>query len=188
MNNDFLAEEVRSRLKKSRAEHTFGVRDTAVELAEKYGFDKNKAETAALLHDIAKYVDDETMLEFAHRNGITDPVLLDKPNLMHGMIGAEIAEKEFGITDREILSAIECHTFGKENMSMLDKIIYLSDIAEPGRTYFDGIKEIRDLMKNNINEAMLAALKSSIRFIISSDKPLMIDTVRAYNSILKTIN
>jgi predicted HD superfamily hydrolase involved in NAD metabolism len=52
--------------------------------------------------------------------------------LIHGPLGAVIAKKDYGINDEEILKAIRIHTTGDTNMSLLDKIIFLSDFIEPG--------------------------------------------------------
>ena len=46
---------IEEHLKPSRLEHTLRVTKLAKEMAEKFGADVNKAEIAALLHDMAKY-------------------------------------------------------------------------------------------------------------------------------------
>ena len=46
-----------------------------------------------------------------------------------------LSRKEVGITDSEILQAITYHTSGHENMTMLDKVIYVADYIEPGRKF-----------------------------------------------------
>lgn len=47
--------------------------------------------------------------------------------LLHGPVGAYIAQSEFGITDEELLNAIRFHTTGRANMSRLEKL-FLSQI------------------------------------------------------------
>lgn len=58
-------------LKPARYEHTLGVAKTARHLAERYGYDKDAAELAGLLHDCAKYMDDDTK---SHSAGNTRPL------------------------------------------------------------------------------------------------------------------
>ncbi len=52
---------IKPRMPEKRFIHTVGVMETAINLAQKYGEDVKKAETAAILHDIAKYADIEWM-------------------------------------------------------------------------------------------------------------------------------
>ena len=46
---------VKSQLTDHRYQHTLGVMETAIELANRYGADPNKAELAAIFHDYAKF-------------------------------------------------------------------------------------------------------------------------------------
>ena len=55
--------------------------------------------------------------------------------LWHGPVGAIIARNEFGIEDEDILNAIRFHTTGRAGMSTLEKLIYVSDMIEPGRNF-----------------------------------------------------
>ena len=57
------------------------------------------------------------------------------PEILHGPVGAWIAEHEFNITDEDILNAIRFHTTGRAGMSKLEKIIYIADMIEPNRTF-----------------------------------------------------
>ena len=52
---------LKNNLKPSRYGHTLGVVNTAIKLAEIYGEDKNKAEIAALCHDVAKNMSNEEL-------------------------------------------------------------------------------------------------------------------------------
>ena len=47
--------------------------------------------------------------------------------LLHGPVGAYIAQSEFAITDEELLNAIRFHTTGRAGMSRLEKS-FLSQI------------------------------------------------------------
>ena len=47
-----IKEYIDNNFSEKRRTHTYGVRDTAVHLAKKYGLDPAKAEVAALLHDM----------------------------------------------------------------------------------------------------------------------------------------
>ena len=54
-----IREYLKSNLKESRYNHTLGVCETSVKLAELNGISIEKAEIAALAHDVAKILDKE---------------------------------------------------------------------------------------------------------------------------------
>ena len=49
------------------------------------------------------------------------------PALVHAKLGAYFAEKEYGVTNKGVLSAITWHTTGRPEMTMLEKIIYIAE-------------------------------------------------------------
>ena len=53
--------------------------------------------------------------------------------LLHGPVGAYIAESEFGITNEDMLNAIRFHTTGRAGMSKFEKILFVADMIEPNR-------------------------------------------------------
>ena len=64
-------------------------------------------------------------------NGITvSPAEEGEPVPSARKLGAYLAAKKYHIRDRGILSAITCHTTGKPQMSLLDKILYIADYIE----------------------------------------------------------
>ena len=64
-------------LKESRKQHTFGVVETAKQLAAAYNQDVSKAETAALFHDIAKPLSAEESDEEVRKFNIGQELLID---------------------------------------------------------------------------------------------------------------
>ena len=129
---DKIKDYVKENLKVGRYNHTLGVVNTAVELAKVFGEDQKKAEIAALCHDVAKNMDLEQLRKIIDEENIT--LSIDEENtkeIWHSIAGPIIAKNIFKINDEEILSAMRWHTTGKENMSNLDKIVYLADLIEP---------------------------------------------------------
>ena len=55
MNREEALELVKAQITDHRYQHTLGVMETAIELAERYGADEKKAELAAIFHDYAKF-------------------------------------------------------------------------------------------------------------------------------------
>ena len=165
----------------ARYSHSIRVMETSILLAEKYGADIEKARTAAILHDCAKFEDGVNLLKLASEFDIMlDRVMENNLELLHGPIGAKIAELEYKVTDIEVLDAIRFHTTGREDMTILDKIIYISDYIEPNRN-FDGLEQVRKLAFTNIDSSILLAMENTIRFLLEKNKLIHLDTIKARN-------
>ncbi len=168
-----------------RLAHSYGTAEEAASLARHYGVDASLAYVAGLLHDVAKGRCEFGLQKMADQYQIeADCIEMKNPELLHGKIGAVMVETELGIDDEEVLSAIRWHTTGRAGMSMLEKIVYIADLIEPGRC-FEGIDDIRCLAYQNINKAMLSALTQVMRFIADKGFALHPNSVMAYQDILK---
>ncbi len=182
-----------NKLSEYRYTHVLNVADTAVKLALIYGEDIVKAYIAGILHDCAKYMkSSEEYLDFAIKNNIyLSETERMKPNeLGHSKIGAYIAEKEYAVSDIDILNAISYHTSGRCNMSMLEKIIFISDYTEPGRNFVSepSLKKIRMTMLYDIDRAVLYELESVYNYFKSSGKedelePLALEAMEFYKKM-----
>lgn len=175
---------LRSMLSQHRYKHSIGVQETAAKLARKYNVDVNKASIAGLVHDCAKGLTNKEMLKMAEEYGIEiNDVHRTQPELLHGAVGAFIAQNDFGIKDEDVLHAVTYHTTGCENMSMLDKIIYIADYIEPGRN-FPGVANLRNETYKDIDKGILMALDNTIKFIVERRQLIDIHTIKARNYIL----
>ena len=81
--------------------------------------------------------------------------------------GAVVAEKEYGITDPNVLAAIRCHTTGKVGMLPLDMIVFLSDKIEPSRRSYPALEEVRRLAPESLPAAMSHSLRSTLDYVKS---------------------
>lgn len=169
------------RLTPKRLRHSLGVEKMAGQLAKEYGEDPQKAEIAGLLHDYAKYIPDEQMLEYAKKFGIAlCPAYEEKPNLMHGPVGAKLVEQELGICDPQILRAIALHTTGAWGMNKLEEILYLADLLEESRD-FEGVSQLRKVLKQKgPEETMICALERELEFLQSRGCTIHPNTQGAY--------
>ncbi|MGB9678688.1 MAG: bis(5'-nucleosyl)-tetraphosphatase (symmetrical) YqeK [Thermoanaerobacteraceae bacterium] len=180
----FLKNKLKEFISENRFIHSVGVMNTAVELADLYGADPVKAQVAGLLHDCAKGYSEEQLLDLAQKYDIyLDEILINSPFLLHGPVGAKMLKEYFAIDDQEIARAIAIHTTGDINMSILDKIIFLSDYIEPGRD-FEGVKELRELAYKDLDLAVLKALDNTINYVIKKGMLLYDKTVDSRNDIL----
>ncbi len=156
-----------------RFAHSIGVRDTAVRLAKKYGADEKKAELAGLLHDCAKNIPKEEMVSMCEKLGvILDEETKTQLSLVHADLGAKLCQTEFGIDDPEVIDAIKFHTLGRPNMTLLEKIVFLSDAIEPTRVQHVGLNELRELAEIDLDRAVCYSANLTIDFVRSKGCPL----------------
>lgn len=182
--NKILTSKIKESLSPHRFNHTVGVAQSAVQLAALYGANTQKAETSALLHDIARELDSENMIKICKQNGITmDEIELYVPDLLHGKVGALIAKETYGITDQEILDAVRYHTTGRKKMTTMDKIIFVADMIEPGRQ-FPGVDLLREKALKDLNQSVIAGLNSTIRFVLEKGMIIHPISIEARNYLL----
>lgn len=156
-------------LKKKRLMHTVGVRYTAQAMAMCFDEDMEKAGYAGMLHDCAKYLSDNEMLEACRRYKISiTEAEKKKPSLLHAKVGQVFAREVYGITDDSILSAIRWHTTGKPAMSTLEKIIYIADYIEPNRRPLPQMEQIRNMAFTDLNKTMYMILASTLSYLEES--------------------
>ena len=171
-----------------RFNHTLGVMGEAERLAPKFGVDVKKARVTALLHDCAKNLDavsGEDFFVLSQRYGVQlDDCAKNEHALVHAFLGAAVAYKDYGIEDNEILEAIYYHTTARANMTPLEKLIYIADMTEPGRT-LEQAKEIRRLVEIDIDEALIYAIGCSIKHVIRKGTLIHPDSVHALNYLIE---
>lgn len=177
-----------STLKPGRYYHTLGVADTAVLLACCHGYSSEeelrRAETAGLLHDCAKYFTEQEQISLCEKEGIEiSPVERKNPALLHGKLGAFLAETRYGIQDKEILSAIRYHTTGRPDMSVLEKIIYVADYMEPNR-HMDctpySLREVRKTCFQDLDRGVFMIMENTLHYLSQNDTVIDEMTARAY--------
>jgi len=152
----------RSRLSKARYEHTLRVADTAEDLALAHDLDPDRARLAALLHDAARETGPEEFLKLADRWHLqVGDLERQSPKLLHGPVAAELARRELGIDDGEVLGAIRAHTTGRPGMGPLALVLYVADKIEPARDY-PSVGRLRRLAREDLHGAAEEALRRAI--------------------------
>ncbi|MBR5506844.1 MAG: bis(5'-nucleosyl)-tetraphosphatase (symmetrical) YqeK [Clostridia bacterium] len=182
-----IREKLKTVLTEKRYNHSLGVMKMAVDLANHYGADPDKAAIAGLLHDCAKNYSAQDMFSLCEKYNVEiDDTSRYATGLIHGFLGAEIARRCYGITDPEIYDAIYYHTIGKPDMPLLTKIIYIADGIEPGRRY-DGVDHIRDMVFDDIDRALILQIDYTIHSVINRGGLLHTNTIDTRNFYLKKI-
>ena len=161
-----LRSKLKTKLDPIRYEHSLSVSFTCMNLAMRYGYDIDKAELAGLMHDCGKRFADEIILKkcISHKIPVTDAEMKALP-VLHAKYGAWLAENKYGIEDPEIISAIACHTTGKADMSVLDKIVYIADYIEPNRTELPEMDMIRQEAYSDLDQCLLHILHNSVHYL-----------------------
>ena len=159
------------RLSPKRMRHTAGVEDTAAKMAERLGLSSDgilKVRAAAILHDITKECTADEQLALCSRFSL--PLTAHDraaPDTLHAITGAAYARFLFPEdVDDEIYGMIRYHTTGKENMTAEEKILFLADYMEPGRSY-PACRALYDRFFGGdaLDDCTLSALEQTLRYV-----------------------
>ena len=168
-------------LDEDRFQHTMGVMYTSACLAMVHGYDIKDAQVSGLLHDCAKCIPNKKKLKMCSEHNIpVSDFERSHPFLLHSRLGAYIAHEKYGIDDQEILSAINYHTTGRREMSLLEKIIYIADYIEPNRREIPGLSKIRQIVFQNIDQAICLSSERTIRYLEDNGNKIDPMTIKTY--------
>ena len=167
-----------SLVKPSRVAHILGCRDTAAELARRWGADEIDAARAGLLHDITKALDGPLQLTLCREYGmILDAFHEKNPKTLHALTGSLVAQRIFG-ENREVVAAIRSHTTGKANMNTLEKILYVADYMEPNRD-FPGVEKLRELAFTDLDKALKLGLQMTLELLQKQGREISPESAEA---------
>ena len=187
-------DEIESWLKENLCEeryiHSLGVMEAAVELAQMFNMDVEKAKITGLLHDAAKCFSNEKLLEIIHQHipEVHDCELLNYKTL-HAPVSAYLAKSQFGIEDQEILDAIRWHTLGRCNMSDFEKIIFLADKIEARTRDKEFRHQCLKLLKEDkgLDKAIFKCFEATIKSLVDRRLAICHITIDVYNELLEKI-
>jgi predicted HD superfamily hydrolase involved in NAD metabolism len=173
---EFADNFARVRLSEKRYGHTLRVADTAERLARVHGLDPDRTRLASLLHDAARETEPEEFLRLAERwNVPVGEPERQSPKLLHGPVAAELARRELGVEDEEVLEAIRAHTTGRPGMGPIALALYVADKIEPARDY-PSVGRLRKLASENLREAATEALRRVIGHNEGRGRPIHPDS------------
>lgn len=190
ISKDEILKWLKEHLTEERYIHSLGTAECAKELAQRYNEDEEKAYIAGLLHDCAKCFDKEKLMEIINKNLQVDENELMNYKTLHAPVSAYCAQKDFGISDNEILSAIRWHTLGKKDMTTFEKIIFLADKIEPNTRDADYRKQIYKILEeeNGLNKALLRCYKETIKSLVKRELKICPLTIDIYNNLVDITN
>ena len=145
----------------------------------KINIDKDKALLTAILHDYAKFYTMDEYEQLVLEYNLDSYVLSAPRKILHSLLGRYAVNKELNIDDEEILSAIEYHTTGKENMTLLQELLFISDFCEDGR---EGniFENARNISLVDIKKCVFYILDYKIKYTLERGLPLDPNTQVAF--------
>lgn len=184
-----------SRMDGYRLAHTLAVKDECAALAKLFALSEEDTADlliAALLHDCTKQLKGSAQLELARELGISltrDD--LNSPKVLHSLTGAKVAQNEYGVSDK-IAAMIACHTTGKEDMTVSEKLLYLADYIEPTRTFGDCVA-LRNFfygehtcdLAAHLDATLILSFDMTIRNLLDDGSHIHMETIKSRNFLLK---
>jgi len=186
MKSSQISKKVKKLIDKKRYLHSIGVAYTATSLAMKYDYSIEDAYIAGICHDCAKNISAKESIKLCKKNNVDiSETEKNNPFLLHGKVGAIISKNRFEIENTDILNAISYHTTGRPGMSLLEKIIFVSDYIEPGRKELPNIGVIRKTAFEDLDKAIILIIENTLDYL--NKKGAVIDTTTkdTYNYYIK---
>ena len=141
-------------------------------MAQRYGADVEKARLAGILHDIMKDTAPQEQLKILQDSGIIlTKTQRQNKKLWHALSGAAYLETVLGITDGEVISAVACHTSGKGDMTLLEKVLFVADYISADRDY-PGVEELRQVADRSLEEAMVEGILFTVNELMEQRLPV----------------
>lgn len=108
--------------------HVEAVAAKAVELAGMFGVDAERAQLAAICHDLAAVVPSHRIIPVAEEVGLElTPEDRLIPQVLHGPIASRVIQRGLGVVDPEVIAAVRYHTTLCAGASAMTKIVFLAD-------------------------------------------------------------
>ena len=162
-------QEVKRHLTDKRFFHSQCVAAEAARLAQRYGADVEKARLAGILHDIMKDTAPQEQLKILQDSGI----ILTKTQ----------SRNKLGVEDEEILSAVRCHTSGKGDMTLLEKVLFVADYISADRDY-PGVEDMRLAADRSLEEAMVEGIRFTVNELMEQRLMVAAESIQAYNDAI----
>ena len=178
-----LKEDLKIVLSDSRYNHSISVMNMCEALASKYNVNVKKAKLIGLMHDMAKDMTKEEKMQYVKNNNIECSLIEEKiVEILHGKIAADICKKRYQF-DEEMCTAIKYHTTGKENMTLLEKILFIADKIDETRNY-EGVEELRKLAFEDLDKSILKNIDDTLIINIQKNRLILEESIKTRNNLL----
>lgn len=183
LSREALLGKIAEQMSEKRFKHVLGVEQAAIHLAERHGYDTDKAGLAGLLHDYAKELPEQDFLNLIDKYQLDPELKKWGNNVWHGMVGIYKIQEDLGVTDQDILRSIEIHTVGAAEMTLLDKIVYVADYIEHNRN-FPLVEEARVIAEQDLDKAVAYETVHTVEHLAHQALPIFPQTLETYNAFV----
>ncbi|MEO2507796.1 bis(5'-nucleosyl)-tetraphosphatase (symmetrical) YqeK [Clostridium paraputrificum] len=147
--------------------HVLEVAETSLKLADRFLLDSEICYKSALLHDISSIIKPKDMIVIANENNMLLDISEQKyPFLLHQRISKLIAFHYFDITEKDILSSIECHTTLRSKPSKYEMVLFLADKISWDQ---DGEPPYIDIIEEGLSVSLENACKNYINYVYENN-------------------
>ncbi|WP_294516930.1 bis(5'-nucleosyl)-tetraphosphatase (symmetrical) YqeK [Atopobium minutum] len=169
-----------------RLAHSMSVAKTAQHLALVYGIDPYKARVAGILHDWEKVNPLSVQLARAREFNFDFGVDLELVGaLLHGPIAQRTLAQRYPELGEDVLQAIARHTVAHEQMSDLDKIVFVADAIEPLRPSAQPLEQLREQVGVvSLDSLFWETFVEGILYVLSTHRYLYPRTLEIYNTLV----
>jgi len=171
-----ISDKVKSMVSPERWQHIQRVAELAREIAAANGADAERAYLAGILHDVARELPEEELLRLCPPQ---NEVEKSHPRALHGCAGRKIAS-EWGVTDPEVLEAIEGHVWGVDPDNLIGMAVYVADTSEPGRGVNDDVRQLS--LAGELKKSYAVAVGRKVEYLRAKGIPIHPRTLKAYAS------
>lgn len=180
-----LKKDLSEKIGEKRFLHSIGVMNMSEKLAIHYNADVNRAKLIGLMHDMAKDLSKDEKIQYVKDNNINyTSIELQSYEILHGKIAADMCKKKYNFDD-EMCEAIAIHTTGKENMTILEKILFIADKIDKTRKY-EGVEEIRKLAFESLDKAIIKNIDATLIINIQKNNLILEESIKTRNYLLLT--
>lgn len=161
-----------------RYEHSVRVAELAQALAKHYKENELSAYLAGLVHDCAKDMTPQSsILEFSDQH---EQLFKDYPAIWHAQVVPVVAAHYFMGLESDVIQAATSHTTGRAAMSNLEKIVFIADFCEPGRS-FSQRKELEHLAFDSLDTTVLEIASLILARLIQQKRSIHPNLLSCYN-------
>lgn len=179
-----IKEDLKNTLSEYRYEHSILVAQEAKKLANLYNVDEKKAYIAGLVHDIAKEFSNEENIAWIKKYELNNDLLLPEyKKIIHADVGAVVVKEKYNL-DEEISNTVLYHTIGDINMTLLDKIVYVSDKVAR-KTNNEELDKIRDTAYKDIDKALYLLLIKQKNKLEKENKKMHPNSVKLLQMLIE---
>lgn len=166
-------------------DHVARARVLGADLAELHGGDAAKVDLALAVHDLARALDPDRMVDEARRLGVeAHAVAWSNPLLLHGAVAAGWS-RELGLTDPELIEAVEWHTTGRRGMGHTARLVFLADKLDPKKVErYPDLAGVLDIARDDVDAAILEYLSRSLVYHIKRGAPVLPESLELRNELL----